>query len=108
MPKRDKLTNPAWHNPDGGRIEADDPNNPLGFLYGTMGILVICTITHFYTVSHLTCLTALKQLDPDHRSSKSCWLPPVDCQCHRLVILIAFTQVTFCSNQRSPHSTQQS
>ena len=27
---RDKLTNPAWHNPDGGRIEADDPNNPLG------------------------------------------------------------------------------
>ena len=41
------------------------PNNPLGFLYGTMGILVICTITHFYTVSHLTCLTALKQLDPE-------------------------------------------
>ena len=41
------------------------PNNPLGFLYGTMGILVICTIIHFYTVSHLTCLTALKQLDPE-------------------------------------------
>jgi len=41
------------------------PNNPLGFLYGTMGILVICTIVHFYTVSHLTCLTALKQLDPE-------------------------------------------
>ena len=41
------------------------PDNPLGFLYGTMGILVICTIVHFYTVSHLTCLTALKQLDPE-------------------------------------------
>ena len=41
------------------------PDNPLGFLYGTMGILVICTIAHFYTVSHLTCLTALKQLDPE-------------------------------------------
>ena len=41
------------------------PENPLGFLYGTMGILVICTIVHFYTVSHLTCLTALKQLDPE-------------------------------------------
>jgi len=41
------------------------PDNPLGFLYGTMGILVICTIVHFYTVCHLTCLTALKQLDPE-------------------------------------------
>lgn len=30
-----------------------------------MGILVVCTIVHFYTVSHLTCLTALKQLDPE-------------------------------------------
>ena len=39
------------------------PNNPLNFLYGTMAILVICTITHFYTVSHLTALTALKQID---------------------------------------------
>ena len=39
------------------------PNNPLNFLYGTMAILVICTITHFYTVSHLTALTSLKQID---------------------------------------------
>ncbi len=43
----------------------NDPGNPLNFLYGTMGILVICTITHFYTVSHLTALTALKQMDPE-------------------------------------------
>ncbi|OUX23464.1 MAG: phosphonate ABC transporter permease [Pelagibacteraceae bacterium TMED259] len=39
------------------------PDNPLNFLYGTMAILVICTITHFYTVSHLTALTSLKQID---------------------------------------------
>ena len=44
------------------------PDNPLGFLYGTMAILVICTITHFYTVSHLTALTALKQMDPEFES----------------------------------------
>ena len=37
--------------------------NPLGFLYATMAILVINSITHFYTVSHLTATTALKQLD---------------------------------------------
>ncbi|MDH3473851.1 MAG: putative 2-aminoethylphosphonate ABC transporter permease subunit [Rhodospirillales bacterium] len=41
------------------------PNNPINFIYGTMAILVICTITHFYTVSHLTALTALKQMDPE-------------------------------------------
>ncbi|UCH76119.1 MAG: putative 2-aminoethylphosphonate ABC transporter permease subunit [Rhodospirillales bacterium] len=41
------------------------PDNPLGFIYGTMAILVLCTITHFYTVSHLTAATALKQMDPE-------------------------------------------
>lgn len=41
------------------------PDNPLGFLYHTMPILVICTVTHFYTVSHLTAVTALKQMDPE-------------------------------------------
>ena len=41
------------------------PDNPLGFVYATMAILVICTITHFYTVSHLTAVTALKQMDPE-------------------------------------------
>ncbi len=41
----------------------NDPANPLNTIYGTMGILVICTVTHFYTVSHLTAVTALKQMD---------------------------------------------
>ena len=39
--------------------------NPLNGLYGTMAILVICTIVHFYTVSHLTLLTALKSIDKE-------------------------------------------
>jgi iron(III) transport system permease protein len=38
-------------------------NNPLNFLYATMGILVINSIAHFYTVVHLTAVTALKQID---------------------------------------------
>ena len=37
--------------------------NPLNFIYGTMAILVICTIAHFYSVAHLTAVTALKQID---------------------------------------------
>ncbi len=43
----------------------NNPANPLNFLYGSMAILVICTIVHFYTVSHLTAVTALKQMDPE-------------------------------------------
>jgi iron(III) transport system permease protein len=37
--------------------------NPLGFLYGTLALLVINTIAHFYTVGHITALTSLKQID---------------------------------------------
>jgi len=33
-----------------------------------MVILVISTITHFYTVAHLTAVTALKQMDPEFES----------------------------------------
>jgi iron(III) transport system permease protein len=43
----------------------NDPDNPLNVIYGTMAILVIATITHFYTVAHLTAVTALKQMDPE-------------------------------------------
>jgi len=39
--------------------------NSFSSLYGTMAILVICNIVHFYTVCFLTASTALKQLDPE-------------------------------------------
>ncbi|MCY0094800.1 putative 2-aminoethylphosphonate ABC transporter permease subunit [Hoeflea ulvae] len=43
----------------------NNPDNPLNFIYGTMIILVVSTVTHFYTVGHLTALTALKQIDAE-------------------------------------------
>ncbi|WP_377192009.1 putative 2-aminoethylphosphonate ABC transporter permease subunit [Ruegeria meonggei] len=46
----------------------NSPSNPLNGIYGTMAILVICTVTHFYTVSHLTAVTALKQMDREFES----------------------------------------
>lgn len=49
----------------------NNPANPLNFVYGTMAILVICTVTHFYTVSHLTAVTALKQMDREFESVSS-------------------------------------
>jgi iron(III) transport system permease protein len=45
------------------------PSNPLNVLYGTMTILVMCTIGHYYTVPHLMALTALKQIDPEFEAA---------------------------------------
>ncbi|MFT5962784.1 MAG: iron(III) transport system permease protein [Burkholderiaceae bacterium] len=39
------------------------PGNPLNGLYGTMTLLVLATIAHFYTTAHLTLTTSLRQLD---------------------------------------------
>jgi iron(III) transport system permease protein len=41
------------------------PGNPLNGLYQTTGLLVLCTIVHFYTTGHLTMVTALKAIDPE-------------------------------------------
>jgi iron(III) transport system permease protein len=42
--------------------------NPFNWLYGTMGILVLCNVIHFYTVCFLTATTSLKQIDPEFES----------------------------------------
>ncbi|MEQ8665121.1 MAG: putative 2-aminoethylphosphonate ABC transporter permease subunit [Rhodospirillales bacterium] len=55
----------------------NDPGNPLNGIYGTMAILVICTVTHFYTVGHLTSLTALKQMDREFESVSASLKQPV-------------------------------
>ena len=49
----------------------NNPANPLNWIYGTMAILVISAVTHFYTVSHLTAVTALKQMDREFESVSS-------------------------------------
>ncbi len=49
----------------------NNPANPLNPIYATMTILVVCSVTHFYTVSHLTAMTALKQMDPEFESVAS-------------------------------------
>jgi iron(III) transport system permease protein len=43
----------------------NNPSSPLNVLYGTMTILVVSTIIHYYTVPFLTAMTALKQMDPE-------------------------------------------
>jgi iron(III) transport system permease protein len=44
------------------------PWNPLTPLYGTLLLLAINTIAHFYTTAHITAVTALKQIDREFES----------------------------------------
>ena len=46
----------------------NDPANPLSGIYGTLTILVLSTVVHYYTSSHLTAVTALKALDNEFES----------------------------------------
>jgi iron(III) transport system permease protein len=41
------------------------PWNPVNFLYGTMVLLAVNTVAHFYTTAHVTAVTALKQIDSE-------------------------------------------
>ena len=43
----------------------NEPSNPFEFIYGTLAILVLNSMTHFYTVCHLTATTAIRQLDAE-------------------------------------------
>ncbi len=54
-----------FFNPQQWQIAGLIVPNPFNFLYGTMGILVLANIIHFYTVSFMTATTALKQLDDE-------------------------------------------
>jgi iron(III) transport system permease protein len=53
------------------------PGNPFGFLYGTLAILVLNCIVHFWTVSHLTATTAIRQLDPEFEAVSASLKVPV-------------------------------
>jgi iron(III) transport system permease protein len=55
----------------------NEPGNPLVFLYGTLAILVLNSLVHFYTVCHLTATTAIRQLDPEFEAVSASLKVPV-------------------------------
>lgn len=46
-----------------------DPGNPFHLIHGTFAILLVATVTHFYTVAHLTSVSALKALDSEFEAA---------------------------------------
>lgn len=43
----------------------NNPANPLNWMYGTIAIIVLANVTHFYAVPFITATTALKKLDKE-------------------------------------------
>ncbi|WP_028552309.1 putative 2-aminoethylphosphonate ABC transporter permease subunit [Paenibacillus sp. UNC451MF] len=43
----------------------NNPDNPLNFIYGTMAIIVLANMIHFYSVPFITATTTLKKLDKE-------------------------------------------
>ncbi len=53
------------------------PWNPLGFVYGTLAILVLNSVVHFYTVCHLAATTAIRQLDQEFEAASASLKVPI-------------------------------
>ncbi len=67
--------------------------NPFNLLYGTMGLLIICNIIHFYTVSFLTATTALRQLDKEFESVSDSMAVPFYKTFMRITVPVCFPAI---------------
>ena len=64
------------------------PGNPLHKLYGTMAILVISTVVHFYTTGHMAIMTSLRQIDGEVESVARSLQRPWWITCRRVTLPI--------------------
>ena len=63
----------------------NSPSNPLNFIYGTIWILVLANVLHFYSVPYVTASSALKKLDKESESTAESLNVPL----HRSVLQIS-------------------
>jgi len=49
----------------------NDPANPLSGLASSLVLMTMCCIAHYYTVPHLTALTALQQIDSEFEAASA-------------------------------------
>ena len=69
------------------------PDNPLNFLYGTLTMLVISTIVHYYTSSHLTAVTALKSMDSEFEAVSASLKVPFYKTFHRVTVPVCLPAI---------------
>lgn len=69
------------------------PDNPLNVLYHTLTILVLSTVVHYYTSSHLTAVTALKALDAEFESVSASLKVPFWKTFHRVTVPVCLPAI---------------
>jgi iron(III) transport system permease protein len=69
------------------------PDNPLNVLYHTLAILVLSTVVHYYTSSHLTAVTALKALDAEFESVSASLKVPFWKTFHRVTVPVCLPAI---------------
>jgi iron(III) transport system permease protein len=69
------------------------PDNPFNVLYHTLTILVLSTVVHYYTSSHLTAVTALKALDAEFESVSSSLKVPFYKTFHRVTVPVCLPAI---------------
>ncbi len=69
------------------------PDNPLNGLYHTLTILVLSTVVHYYTSSHLTAVTALKALDAEFESVSASLKVPFWKTFHRVTVPVCLPAI---------------
>jgi iron(III) transport system permease protein len=69
------------------------PGNPFNVLYHTLTILILSTVVHYYTSSHLTAVTALKALDAEFESVSSSLKVPFYKTFHRVTVPVCLPAI---------------
>ncbi len=69
------------------------PDNPFNVLYHTLAILIISTVVHYYTSSHLTAVTALKALDAEFESVSASLQVPFYKTFHRVTVPVCLPAI---------------
>jgi iron(III) transport system permease protein len=69
------------------------PWNPVGVLYGTIALLAINTIAHFYSTAHITATTALKQIDREFEAVSASLKVPFTTTFRRVTVPISMPAI---------------
>ena len=69
------------------------PGSPLNLLYGTLAILVVSNLVHYFTVPFLTATTSLKQMDQEFESVSASLAVPFYRTFWRVTVPIALPSI---------------
>jgi len=72
----------------------NNPNNPLNFVFGTVGILIIANVLNFFSVPFLTTTSALRKHDSEYESVSDSMGIPRWKLLYRVTIPLSLTAIT--------------